>query len=634
MPASPPPDDRELQNWPDYWRRYAELLFPAWLRVADPAAPTIRFVPEQRHWTWGSSYHTFSATLLDESLRWEDESIRWEEEWPGESSIDQSIAEFLAFGAPDDMAASFVASDLREVIRAREPARWRGLLAEAEALRWKALKQSSGAATQDEAIAPQLDYKRVGPAAWEWGDPADGYTAILSGDAISWNWHGPKDLGNTIGQSVVDFVAFGPDEKNAPTALACEMFIAIRDRDPQHWPKLLAIAKILQNRQPRQGKREDTQSGQFGNRKSRKSTAWEWGDSYNRYSAWLTDRGIYWSWEGEKDQGGSSEQTFSDFLSRGPLDTDAPAGIVREIHEAVLTRGGDAGPPPGQRQSHFETSEPRERPNQAPDDESPQPLGLLLLQGLAVIGVSVAISLAIAIVMPTLGKYVSILLPVLLGFAAAFRWGSLALIVAGFFGVAAGFGSQYPFERYSELARGITVTLTSISEAPRHPEATGFIVADARAARDFAGSMERTTSRQYGAGPREERWSLQVMPLVPSAWNRSQPVPAWIACTATPGFGCLRRSEEDVSRTIRVRDYEVDFYRAAIANAERRHGLASAPNAPVLEPSRDPIGAPGFYLAGAVLVPLAVYGLWAIALIGWRIFRIRRSRIKNTPAAQ
>lgn len=534
LSASSPPDGWELQSWPDYWRRYAELLLPAWLRVPDPAAPTIRFVPDQRHWSWGGSYTTLSATLLDEA-------IRWEEEWPDESSIDQPTAEFLAFGSPDDMAAPFVASDLREVIRAREPARWRELLAQAQALRWNALKQSGGAGTRNDSAASQPDYKRVSSFVWEWGDSADGYTAILSGDAISWNWHGPKDLGNSIGQSVVNFIASGPDEKNAPDALAWELFNAVRNRDPKRWSKLLTKANALQNR----------------------------------------------------------------------------------------ARSGGAEPPSGQRRSHPEAPAPRGQTSQAPDDEPPQPIGPLLLQGLAVIGASVAIALSIATVMPTLAKYAGIILPVLLGFAAAFRWGSLALIVAGFFGVAAGFGSQHAYERYAELARGVTATLTSISEAPRHPEATRFIATDARAALTLAGSMERTTVRQYGAGPRDERWSLQVMPLVPKAWNRSQPVPAWIACTTTPGFDCLRRMEDDVSRTIRVRDYTVDFFRTAIANAERRHGLASAPSAPVLEPFSDPIGAPEFYLAAAVLVPLAVYGLWAIIMIGWRTWR----RTNTSPPA-
>jgi len=525
-----PPDDAELQLWPDYWRRFAELLYPAWLRHPDPAAPTVRFDPSQRRWSWGSPHNAFGATLLDGA-------IQWREEWPDDNEFEQSIAEFIAFGAPDDFAPPLVASDLREAIRARNPAGWPDVLAQAAVMRWDALKRHGLAGARGgDTGASQPDYTRTGTAVWEWGDSADGYTAILTGKSISWNWHGPKDFGNTIGQSVIEFIARGSDEKTTPDALAWEMFLAVRERDFKAWPGLLAKAGQLQDR--------DQQGTPDGQPEPRRDPKWSNRENAPRASS--------------------------------PSDSE--------------TAGRDA----------------------------PEPLGAVLLQGAGVIGASAAIAMAVATVMPTLGKYVSILLPVLLGFAAAFRWGSMALIVAGFFGVAAGAGGQYAFERHMELARGVAVTLESIADAPNHPDATRFVVSDARAAPAFPGSTERTTVRQHGAGPRIERWSLQVMPLVPRSWNRAQAVPAWLACTTSVGSDCLDRADDSVSRTVRVRDYDLDFYRAAVAAAERRHGVRSAPDAPVVEISSDPVGAPGLYLAGAAIVPLAVYALWAIGLAGWR----------------
>ena len=294
---------------------------------------------------------------------------------------------------------------------------------------------------------------------------------------------------------------------------------------------------------------------------------------------------------------------------------------MQEIREALSARNGGTEPPPS----------PRDAPSQQTNDETQEPIEPLLARGLLIFGVSVSVSLLIALVLPTLGKFVALILPVLIGFAAAFRWGSIALIIAGFFAMAAGIGSQLAFERHTELASGTAVTLGSIAEAPRHLEATRFIVTDVCPARTFSSNMQRTIVRQFGAGPREERWTLQIMPLVPTGWTRDRPVPAWIACTTTPGFDCLRRIDDDVSRTVCVRDYDVGFFRTAIANAERRHGLTSAAAAPVLETSGDPIGAPEVYLAGTAVVPLAVFGLWAVALMGWRVWRAWRGR-KRTPA--
>jgi hypothetical protein len=254
----------------------------------------------------------------------------------------------------------------------------------------------------------------------------------------------------------------------------------------------------------------------------------------------------------------------------------------------------------------------------------------LLLQGLAVVGASAAVALLLATVLPTLAKYVSILLPVLLGFLAAFRWGSPTLIVAGLMAVAAGVGSQFAFERYAELARGAAVTLDSINEAPGHPEATRFVATDVGAARAFAGSFQRRTIRQFGAGPREETWVHHVAPLVAKSWTRTQAVPAWIACTTSPGFDCLRGIESGVGRTVRARADDLEHYRAAVADAERRHGIQSSVAAPVLETSGDPVAAPALYLAGVALVPAAVYGLWAAGVLCWRAWRRPRRTAGRT----
>lgn len=89
-------------------------------------------------------------------------------------------------------------------------------------------------------------FRRKPESVWEWGDKSDGYTAILDRDTISWNWHGPKDFGNTVEQSVLDFIAFGPEESTVPEGMPLEILLQIRALDFARWPKLLAEARALE----------------------------------------------------------------------------------------------------------------------------------------------------------------------------------------------------------------------------------------------------------------------------------------------------------------------------------------------------------------------------------------------------
>ena len=165
------------------------------------------------------------------------------------TSSDQPIVEFLAFGAPDDTAPAPVVGDLREVIRVRDAERWFELLATVQALRWKRRTEDGEGSPRDTSAIPRPNFRRVSRSTWAWGESADGCEATLSGDVISWNRHArkdhapkdadPKDPGNTIQQSLADFIANGPGERSAPDGLAWEMFNAIRDRDPKRWPELL-----------------------------------------------------------------------------------------------------------------------------------------------------------------------------------------------------------------------------------------------------------------------------------------------------------------------------------------------------------------------------------------------------------
>ncbi len=367
-------------------------------------------------------------------------------------------------------------------------------------------------------------YVRANANVWEWGDPSDGYTAILHGDNISWNWHGPKDFGNTIEQDVPSFVAFGPDEKTTPPGLPFEMLLQIRSRDFARWPKLLEEAR----------KRERAQT------------------------------------------------------------------------------------PPEARHSTDEAA--RRRAEVLEIEEQPAPFFPLLLLGFAVIAGSVALAAALAVYAPLSAKYASLFIPVLIGFAAAYRFGGASLIVAGFFGMAAGFASQYALERYFELSRGPLATLASIAEAPRNANATRFSVTDVRAVPGLAGKIERRVNLRSSAGPSPQITHLHVAPLVPSNWKRGDPVPAWLACKTSPGFDCLQLDADKARRLIRVREADLADFSEAVRDAERRHGLTSANSAPIIETAYTAFGAPLRYLEAAALLPLAAFGLWGAGLVAMRIW--------------
>ena len=136
-------------------------------------------------------------------------------------------------------------------------------------------------------------------------------------------------------------------------------------------------------------------------------------------------------------------------------------------------------------------------------------------------------------------------------------------------------------------------------------DATRFIVTDVRAEASVTGRAQRTTTRSFGAGPRDERWVHLVRALVPAGWQRTQPVPAWIACTTSPGFDCL--SGLDAKGIVRIRRDEIDHFRPAIADAERRHRVVSAADAPIVEASSDPAAAPWIYLAAVASIQITCF---------------------------
>ena len=82
-------------------------------------------------------------------------------------------------------------------------------------------------------------------SSWGWGDKYDRYVVDLDPDhgRLIWSWFGPKDLGGSTDQTVADFLAFGPLDRDAPESVLIELCEAIRARDVVGWLRMLAEAE-------------------------------------------------------------------------------------------------------------------------------------------------------------------------------------------------------------------------------------------------------------------------------------------------------------------------------------------------------------------------------------------------------
>ncbi len=434
------------------------------------------------------------------------------------------------------------------------------------------------------------------PRTWKWGERPDRYEAILGDADITWILDRPHDMGGASDQPILEFLAFGPDETDVPAEVLAALRDAIEARDPAGWARVLAAVGALREARAQESvekERNRIAAEQAYLKRSRAARALP--DPWRTY-----------------DKSPPSEAR-----------PEKPSGTPPGTHRAASRGGPAARPAPSPPQP---VTPALATPASV---ERPDPLGPLLVHGFLLFAVSTVVPLLLANVLPLLANYVGLFLPVLLGFFTMYRWKSVALVITGFFAMAGVIGSQVTYDRYMELARGTVVTLDSVVEMPRHPEATRFIVGDVRAVQALAASASRTTSTG-GAGPRVHHYLYHVMPLVPRGWQRSEPVPAWIGCSAErrDGSDCLKKSGREAYRSVRVGDYDLGFYEAAVLEAEKEHGLASAEGAPIVEISSDPAAAPAKYFAASLLVPLAVYGLWAILLTGWRVWR----RMKAKPA--
>ena len=163
-----------------------------------------------------------------------------------------------------------------------------------------------------------------------------------------------------------------------------------------------------------------------------------------------------------------------------------------------------------------------------------------------------------------------------------------------------------------QAARRTTVAEIPTAEAPQHGDAQVLIFSDARVATEFT---YRWTSPPPKGGPEVHH---AIAPLAPRDWQRDTPVPAWRVCSGGNAAWCTQALAHPVRAAQRLRASDAARDQPAIAETERRFGLASVPGAPLLHLATPPAERAAAALTGMIFMPILGFGVWLLALLLWR----------------
>lgn len=142
------------------------------------------------------------------------------------------------------------------------------------------------------------------------------------------------------------------------------------------------------------------------------------------------------------------------------------------------------------------------------------------------------------------------------------------------------------YQDYRKLRAAKSVQGISVAEAPEYPDAAVFYFKDGHTLPYLAGRVSYVT---YGEGVFDSGTNyVTVVPVVPQDWQLGDPVPLWAGCQSASYFPFSEADDlctegyEEVYRAGHVISYHVHYYRRAVRDAERKHGLESSPEAPII----------------------------------------------------
>jgi hypothetical protein len=168
-------------------------------------------------------------------------------------------------------------------------------------------------------------------------------------------------------------------------------------------------------------------------------------------------------------------------------------------------------------------------------------------------------------------------------------------------------------------ARRTVVVETTVARAPEHPDAQVLILRDARVGTEY--TLTWTTRAPSGADIHHA-----AAPLVPSHWQRNEPVPAWRVCSGGDATWCVKAMTHPVHAMRRLDKAQAEQYRPRIAELAHRFDLRLAPDAPLLQLTTPPAERASAAVTGMILLPVLGFVLWLLGLLAWRAVRRLRAR--------
>lgn len=381
------------------------------------------------------------------------------------------------------------------------------------------------------------------------------------------------------------------------------------------------------------------------------------------------DRIVYWQ-QGPRDQGGASEQSVLDFLAFGPRDA-LPENVHAELTAAVRRQAGRDWPALERAAAAHHGQAERERAAAARAEEEKQAERIASYAAakklkdpwrsyagdgaprggphtatggaaipeppapwLPTVGWSLVIHAALLVAAlplaywsPYVAGFFVLFAGVILMIMAPVWFGAWALSGAAILAAIGAIGAALSLDRARELGAGETVRDVSVSDAPRHPGATGFVFNDARVLTSRSGSYRYVVTRTQGSGPTMQASHFVVAPIVPASWSPADAVPAWAACRGAHESDCLTRLAGIApAAAVTVRRYDRDAYYAHAVNAAlRRHGLREVPGAPILTLTGGAMPDRAYWAAVGWAQP-AAFALWLAVFAGWGLWRAVRRR--------
>ncbi len=216
---------------------------------------------------------------------------------------------------------------------------------------------------------------------------------------------------------------------------------------------------------------------------------------------------------------------------------------------------------------------------------------------------------------------IAILVGLVVMVVESMRWG-IEMLFAVLLATSAALGSSLSAYQYRELSGGQRITDILVAEAAAHPDAQAFTFRDGQVIGEMSGShVVRLRNSAMG----NTVTFYFVAPVVSEGWQPDMPVPLWAVCRLQSSYACMFDWREPHRTGIRVHSIDESDFLVAVHNAEVRHGLTSAPDAPLIEWGASPTDAISSARNGVIMLPPVVFAFWMAGVVIFRLYRRWRS---------